>query len=69
MSEIVKKYVGRKIEVFIPGPKGEIKIKGKLLGLDENFLEIQEEKGMLGGKPKTVVLSRFGIAGFRIEEK
>lgn len=69
MSQILRKYVGRKIEVFYAGPKGEVEIKGELIGLDENFLEVREEKGMLGGKPKTVVLSRLGITGLRVEEE
>ncbi len=68
---IAEDYVGKTIAAFIPGPKGQIKISGKLLRVDENFLEIEvKEKGLLGGsKTKTAVLSMNGIAGFWAEEE
>ena len=68
MSGIVDGYVDREVEVLFPGPKGVIKIKGKLIRADEDFLEIEEEKkGLLGGKSRKLVLSRYGIIGFRVE--
>lgn len=67
---IAEDYVGKTIAAFIPGPKGQIKISGKLLRADENFLEIEvKEKGLFGSKTRTAVLSRNGIAGFWVEDE
>lgn len=67
---IVSDYIGQNIAAFLPGPKGQIKIEGRLVRADGNSLEVEVKKGFLGlgGKTKVVVLSRQAIAGFWVEE-
>lgn len=68
LGELVSKLTGRKVAALISGGKGIITIKGELKGEDEEFIELEIKGYILGGKPKTILISKAGIAGLRIED-
>ncbi len=54
--------------MLVHGTKGIAAIKGEFQGQEGDFLIIQLQKGMLGGKARPAFYSKYGIIGVRSEE-
>ncbi len=68
MVESLSTLVGKQVSVLVHGAKGIAAIKGEFQGQEGDFLIIQLQKGMLGGKARPAFYSKYGIIGIRSEE-
>ncbi len=68
MVQTLSSLVGKRAAILVHGAKGIAAIKGEFQGLEGDFLIMQLEKGMLGGKERVAFYSKYGIIGIRSEE-
>ncbi len=68
MAQNLTMLVGKQVSVLVHGTKGIAAIKGEFQGQEGDFLIIQLQKGMLGGKARPAFYSKYGIIGIRSEE-
>lgn len=68
MVQSLNALVGKQVSILVHGAKGIAAIKGEFQGQEGDFLVVQLQKGMLGGKARPAFYSKYGIIGIRSEE-
>ncbi len=68
MVQSLSTPVGKQVSVLVHGTKGIAAIKEEFQGQEGDFLIIQLQKGMLGGKVRPAFYSKYGIIGIRSED-